>query len=323
MTTTAVLYSADAPDQAIELGSQTLSGLTERQLLWIDLASPSPGEIDAVARLVGCRPSELALAEEDSRPGLVNYGDRFHVCAKAVSLTRSTDKLVRESLSLVVGRNYVVTVHLADTDFLEQLRQREKGDSTIGALSAESFAASLLDRLLDTYFNALDVIVRDIDRVEILILGRQLPPQNLELLVAARRRIADLRRLLKAHRDVFYGMARPDFVATEHPEARLHFDALNKHYERAEDDLETARDLVVGSFELLSTRAAQKTNDTMRVLTFVTVMMGVLALVAGLLGMNFALPLFDTGMRGFVAVLVSMAAFAGVGLALAKRRGWI
>jgi len=323
MTTTVVLYSADAPDQAIELGSQTLSGLTERQLLWIDLASPSPAEIEAVSSLVGCSPAELALAGDDSRPGLVNYGDRFHVCAKAVTLARSTEKLVREALTLVVGRSYVVTVHHADTTFLEQLRQREKGESTIGALSAESFAASLLDRLLDTYFTALDVLVHDIDRVEILILGRQLPPQNLELLVAARRRIADLRRLLKAHRDVFYGMARPDFVATEHPEARLHFDALNKHYERAEDDLETARDLVVGSFELLSTRAAQKTNDTMRVLTFVTVMMGLLALVAGLLGMNFALPLFDTGMRGFLAVVGAMVVLSAIALAVAKRRGWI
>jgi Mg2+ and Co2+ transporter CorA len=165
--------------------------------------------------------------------------------------------------------------------------------------------------------------VHDVDRIEILILGRRLPPQNLELLVAARRRVADLRRMLKAHRDVFYGMARPDFMATEHVDARAHFEALNKHYERAEDDLETARDLVVGSFELLATRAAQKTNDTMSALTFVTVMMGVLALVAGVLGMNFSLPLFESGVRGFEVVVGCMALFAIVASWVARRRGWI
>lgn len=323
MTTRVILYAADAPDREIPLADASLEDLGDAQLLWVHLGSPTPEELARVATLLHCEPAQLAVAEEASRPGLVNYGDRFRVRAKAVTLERTLDPLVRDPLTLVVGRNYVVTVHASDTDFLERLRHREKGDSLIGALSAESFAASLLDWLLDTYFAALEVLVRDIDRIEIIILGRRIPPQNLELLVAARRRIADLRRLLKAHRDVFYGMARPDFMATEHPEARPHFEALNKHFERAEDDLETARDLVVGSFELLSTRAAQRTNDTMRALTFVTVTMGLLALVAGLLGMNFALPLFNTGTRGFVAVVASMLVFSGLATWIARRRGWI
>jgi Mg2+ and Co2+ transporter CorA len=323
MTTRVILYAADSPDQEIPLDRVALASLGERQLLWIHLGSPTPEELAEVASLLDCDPAQLAVPDEAARPGLVNYGDRFRVRAKAVTLDRTLDPLVRDPLTLMVGRNYVVTVHASDTDFLEQLRHREKGDSTIGALSAESFAASLLDWLLDTYFSALEVLVRDIDRIEIIILGRRIPPQNLELLVAARRRIADLRRLLKAHRDVFYGMARPDFMATEHADARPHFEALNKHFERAEDDLETARDLVVGSFELLSTRAAQRTNDTMRALTFVTVTMGLLALVAGLLGMNFALPLFNSGTRGFLLVVASMVAFSGVATYVARRFGWI
>jgi magnesium transporter len=319
----AQLYAADATDQALDLAGFSLGRLDDRQLLWVDLSSPGEAELAQVAALLGCDPRELALAEDGDRPGLVNYGDRFRVCAKGVTLSRSTEALDRHPLTLVCGRNYVVTVHADGDDFLEGLRKREKGDSAIGALSAESFAASLLDWLLETYFRALDVLVRDIDRVEILILGRRQPPQNLAMLVAARRRIADLRRLLKAHRDVFYGLARPDFMATEHPAARPHFEALNVHYERAEDELETARDLVVGSFDLLATRAAQKTNDTMRALTFVTVLMGSLALVAGVLGMNFEVPFFESGTRGFVIALGSMVAFSLVSLVVAFRRGWI
>ncbi len=189
-------------------------------------------------------------------------------------------------------------------------------------LSSESFAASLLDWLLSTYFKAMDRIVHDVDRVEVLILGKRVPPQNLQVLVAARRRVADLRRSLKSHRDVFHGLTRPDFVATEKPGSKAHFDALSQHYERAEDDLETARDLVIGSFELLSTRAAQKTNETMRVLTFVTVLMGLLALVAGVMGMNFQTPFFATGVTGFMTVVVSMVAFASLAVWLAFRRSW-
>ena len=323
MPTKVLLYSADVPDREIELSEASLADLSESQLLWIDLISPGPDELGRVAGLLDCDPAQLAPAEPAARPGLVNYGDRFRIQAKTVSLARSMEPLVREPLTLVVGRNYVITIHALDDDFLDKLRTREEGDSQIGALSAESFAASLLDWLLDTYFRALDVLVRDIDRIEILILGRRVPPDNLTVLVAARRRIADLRRLLKEHRDVFYGLSRPDFMATEHADAKPHFEALNKHFERAEDDLETARDLVVGSFELLATRVGQKTNDTMRVLTFVTVLMGSLALVAGLLGMNFPLPLFDSGVHGFLVVVGSMLGFVLLAVGVAFARRWL
>jgi Mg2+ and Co2+ transporter CorA len=243
--------------------------------------------------------------------------------AIAVSVQNGGEHVSHDGLILIVGPNYVVTVHEQDTDFLEALRQREQGDSAIGSLSAESFAASLLDWLLNTYFSVMDTIVHDVDRVEVSILGKKGPGKFLSELVRARRQVAHLRRALKSHREVFYGLARPDFTATERPEARPHFEALNKHYERAEDELETARDLVIGSFELLSTRAAQKTNETMRALTFVTVLMGSLALIAGIMGMNFELQFFKTGIHGFLIVSGSMLALSALAVWVAYRRSWI
>ena len=89
------------------------------------------------------------------------------------------------------------------------------------------------------------------------------------------------------------------------------------------DAVENARDLVVGTFELYSSRSAERTNDTMRVLTFVTVLLGTLALVAGVLGMNFQAPFFETGGRGFWTAVGAMAAAAVAALALARWRRWI
>ena len=40
MTIKALLYSADAPDREAELEGLDVASLTERQLLWLDLASP-------------------------------------------------------------------------------------------------------------------------------------------------------------------------------------------------------------------------------------------------------------------------------------------
>lgn len=320
----AVLYTVDALDQAPDLSAVAVDSLSEKQLLWIDLSSPDDAEKEQVAKLFGFDLELLRLSTSSRQlPSLISYGAFFRVTANAVSRKSGHERLELNAVTLVVGSNYVVSVHDQGADFLEGLRKREQGDSNIGSLSAESFSASLLDWLLDSYFHEIDKLVHDVDRLEITILGKKLPGEFLESLVKARRRIAALRRALKSHRDVFYGLARPDFTATEKVESRPHFEALNKHYERAEDELESARDLVIGSFELLSTRSAQKTNDTMRVLTFVTVLMGLLALVAGILGMNFELPLFQTGTRGFVIVAVGMFVFTVLSVGLAYLRRWL
>ena len=88
------------------------------------------------------------------------------------------------------------------------------------------------------------------------------------------------------------------------------------------DAVENARELVVGSFELFTTRTAQRTNETMRVLTFVTVLLGSLAVVAGALGMNFRTPFFDSGARGFWTAIGAMAAIVLAALGLARWRRW-
>jgi Mg2+ and Co2+ transporter CorA len=218
-------------------------------------------------------------------------------------------------------------VHEGGIDFMDELRAREKGDTGIGALSSESFVASLLDWLLNTYFQALELVVREIDSVEVHILGRRVAPSATSRLVAAmiqaRRRVAEIRRLLISHRDVFYGLARPDFMATETPEVRPHFVALNARMERVEDDVDHTRELVVGAFELLSMRAAQKTNDVMRALTFATVLLGSLALFAGVMGMNFELAFFHSGQKGFLIVTGIMGAIALAAMLVAWWRKWI
>jgi Mg2+ and Co2+ transporter CorA len=86
--------------------------------------------------------------------------------------------------------------------------------------------------------------------------------------------------------------------------------------------VENARELVVGSFELFATRTAQRTNDTMRVLTFVTVLLGTLAVVAGALGMNFKAPFFDTGADGFWIAIGAMGAIVLLSTLFARWRRW-
>jgi magnesium/cobalt transport protein CorA len=321
MTIRSCLYRADDRDLEVEVDAGTLARLDERQLLWVDMAKPDAAEVERIATLFSLRPSALRVPPHPHRPSLENYGSCFRIGVYA-ALDGKGGPCQARPLTLVAGENFVISVHDGDLPFIEELRRREKGDTKLGELTAESFVASLLDWQLSTYFHAVERLEHAVDEAEVAILGRRPTTGFLRKMVHARQEISELRRLLKPHRDVFYGLSRPDFTHTERPEAKPHYEALNEHFERAEDALESARDLVVGSFDLFSTRAAQRMNETMRALTFVTVLMGSLSLVAGVMGMNFGLPLFDTGMYGFMTVIGLMVAIALTALLIGRWRRW-
>ena len=51
--------------------------------------------------------------------------------------------------------------------------------------------------------------------------------------------------------------------------------------------------MLIGTFDVHMTRTAQRTNDIVRVLTWTSVILLPAVVLAGIMGMNFKVPLFD------------------------------
>ena len=292
-------------------------------LLWIDLRQADEDTLRLV--WAGCRlPDDMlaALAAEDAdpTPRLERFGTHFLVRAIAV-VEDGPDGVKGAPLTLMAGDNIVVSVHERDIPFIDDLLSREAVASHIGQLGSASFVAALLDWQLSTYFDAVARFEAGVDLLEQAILSeraRSCLPRLRQMRKAASR----LRRLLAPHRAVFGALSRPDFRHDDRPETERHFEALDTRFERAMDMVEHARNLVVGSFELFSSQTALRTDRSMRVLTFVTVITGLLATVAGVLGMNFSARVFDAGDAGFVVAVLGMLLFGGGSVVLARARGW-
>ena len=323
----AVLFDTRAPDREIDPGE--IGALTPGagQLLWVDVEGTDVATaVEAVlslAETLGFEDAERAVREAlDGKPRLLNHDDWFLVQAMAVGMVNGTH--VRSiPMLLLCGRNAVLTAHLCPLEFLQELRVREQADSRIGTLGAESFSVSLLGWLLEGYLDAVSAFESEVDHLEVELLANPRHRECLPELAALRRRASHIRRLLAPHRAVFGAMARPDFRPDANADVERQFRALEQRFERAVDAADNARDLLVGTFELYSTRSAERTNDTMRALTFVTVLLGTLAVFAGILGMNFQAPFFDTGAHGFWAAVVGMGIVTVVAVLVARWRRWI
>jgi magnesium transporter len=322
----AVLYDADHDDRELALDAIDVQALSPRQLLWIDLdAADNDAARDTLLALtrqlqLGAQADGLLQAVEAGE-SLQNYGDWFFARVVAVEHEGKL-RFSARPLGIVCGRNFVLSVHHGPLPFLDTLRDRERAETRIGSLDAESFTASLLDWAVDTYLNAVTDFEAAVDRLEVGVLSNDVDREHLPALAQLRRSASRLRRMLTPQRHLFNAMARPDFRPDADAVVNQHFQALQQHFERAVDAVENARELVVGSFELFTTRSAERTNNTMRALTFFTVLLGSLAVVTGAFGMNFRTPFFDTGDRGFWTAIGVMAVIVVSAITIARRRRW-
>ena len=106
----------------------------------------------------------------------------------------------------------------------------------------------------------------------------------------------------------------------------MHFVALA----RRRGTIETLRTYGVRFVALLLRATIGATKCTlgpcppsMRVLTFATVVLGVLACMAGILGMNFDAPFFHTSATGFWIAVGAMMSLAIAALVIGKAKRWM
>lgn len=333
MSVTSYLYDAKGRDQKVKLSARALKQIGKERLLWIDVDSRDPAELKQVAKCVGLSDESLANLSAANGARLHNYGNQIQLAIETAPAIVDMEAFARKPdgsqtkphtrLDFVISKDWLLTVHEGDIEFIRAFRAEERADTTIGSLTTHDFAAALLDLHLEAYFQEIARIEALIDKLDEQALTRPSSKTLLGRMVSLRRRVSRLRTLLSAQRPVFYGLSRPDLQIVAEAGASPHFQILAGRFERAIDEVEHTRDLVVGSFELFSSRTGQQTNELVKVLTYLTAVIGFCAAVAGVFGMNFETGFFKSGDFGFYFTIAMLFAIIIVSALIARWRNWL
>jgi magnesium/cobalt transport protein CorA len=319
----AYLYDANGNDEVVLPEDVDIRKLKKNQLLWINVLERDEDTLRRVAKTVSLEgiPFGTVMKTED-RPRIENYGNFFRFSISSVRLEKGKSPVIA-MIDYIVGQNFVVTVHEGDIEYFEEFRKREKGETEIGKLDAESFLATLLDLHIVSYFHAMEEIEQRVDQFDERILRTDVDANKLLAdMVKLRRDVSDLRRWLLPHRDVFYSLTRADFLQIAESDSVEEFKRLTAHFESAADAIERLRETVLGVFELYATKSAQLTNTFVQRLTFLTLITGTVAVIAGILGMNFKADIFDAP-NGFWFTVAGLVVVALGITAFARFRRWI
>ena len=315
------LYDGRGGVQSTNLADPRIRRRDEGQLLWIDLVSADAEQLEQAADVVGLDAVDLRRLLEADDDGLVDdQGDTIGVHAH--SLERTEDGYQPERLDLAAGSTWVITAHERDNRAIDGFQTRLETSRRVGALDGGSFVAFLLDWLFTHYMATIGAIDREIDDLDLAILRSSESGASLERIADLRRRVARVRRALAEHRELVSWPAHTEFSDVMTESAQRHFAAVGQRFEQAMTAADVTRDALSGSFDLLMSRVAQRTNDTVRILTVVSVSLLPATLLTGVMGMNFHPSFFDHP-GYFWLTLIAIAVVVVCVLITARRRRWV
>jgi len=317
------LFDADRSDKEFELSSNSVGSVGKRQLLWVDttLDDDSTDGDDFLDSLPFGTDEVRRLWASTSGPRLTVHGDYFLARVVAMRQSPQGDKPV--VLDLAVGKNVVLTAHRQPVEFLADLSRRITGDTTLGEIDSADFASVLLDGLVINYLELTDAILAEVDTLDGEALKPAGRPDLLSDLVALRHRIAAARRVLVAHRAVIAAMAGADFQVVTGSAAAPQFAALTERFDAAISAMDTAREALIGTFDIHMSRTAQRTNEAMKVLTIVSVLLLPTGVIAGFMGMNIKAPYANDDPTIFWLVLGVILVIAVGTLVVLRNRRWL
>jgi Mg2+ and Co2+ transporter CorA len=303
----AILFDRDEVEQLADLEDRPRR-LRGSKLLWVDVSERTSECASRVASAFGLAASTRdRLASSEKKAVFNDFGRYIHVTTYAPCQEDEdqTDDLV--AVECVVGENWA---------------ERVSGSGDTGVLDGPAFLATLLEWVLGAYSAAFERIEERLEEFDVNAMRGEGKDKDIEQLVTMRREVGVLRRALAAHRSALVALTHPELEALGSNASGERFQSLLQRFESTVQEARDAREAIVGSFDVLIARTGHRTNHVMKVLTLTSVILLPGALLAGVMGMNFQVGLFDATWLFYVVVALIIAV-APITLLLARGRSWI
>ena len=279
--------------------------------------------LSEIGRVFGLHPLVLEdILNTDQRPKTEDYNDYFFLVLKMINYTKETGEIEEEQLSLVLGKDFVLSFQETEGDVFDPIRERLRTDkSRARSLGADFLGYALLDAIVDSYFTILEGLGDRIEGLE-LELVTDPAPQTLRRLHEMKRTMIQLRRSIWPLREVIAGLEKSR-IEIIHPETRLFLRDVYDHTIQVIDQVETDRDILSGMLDIYLSSQSMRLNEVMKVLTIISTIFIPLTFLAGVYGMNFEnMPEIGWPYSYYVLWGV-MLAIAGGMLIFFRRKNWL
>jgi|WetSurMetagenome_2_1015567.scaffolds.fasta_scaffold118903_2 magnesium transporter len=286
ITETGKFHDVSSAAEAIEKSAQG-------GFIWLSYCKPSLEELTALIEPLGIHPLSIEDCLDDYQvPKIENFPTNTYILFNAFNYSEKT--LSIEEMNLFIGANFLITVNKgkpSDQSLFEEIIKHVEIENT-KALQGPGFLLHLvMDHIVDRKFIAIDALEDELDKAEdaILINSADFKLGDLQQL---RRDLISLRKSLFNEREILVKVCRKDSRFIDE-QAIYNFRDIYDHLAKFFELTETYREIVTSLMEMnlsmlnnMMAKAANRTNMTVRRLTFITTIFMPMTLLSGIGGMS-------------------------------------
>jgi magnesium transporter len=260
-------------------------------MVWVDLAAPSIPESLILSDTFKFHPLSVEDAMSARQyPKAEAYDGYFYVILHGIDFRGGEHCFGTHDVDFFVGPNYLVTVHDGDSRSIDDLRGHATRNPKILSEGPVALLHRIVDAMVDSYRPEIDKLEDRLDDLEKQIFDDP-QPALVRRILDEKRQVAGLRRIVTPQRDVIGRLARRDFLDVT-TEMSFRFRDVYDHLVRIADDVLIFQDRITGMLDAHLSNVSNRLNEVMKVLTVVATIFMPPTLLAGLWGMNVALPRF-------------------------------
>jgi magnesium transporter len=250
---------------------------------WVDVVDATDADLDKLAEEFSLHPLAIEDAKHHhQRPKIDRYPTHTFVVAYSSDLSE---------VDIFVGPTWVVTVRAPNeegkawdpTSAQARFQRASREPPSVGVL-----LHTIIDELVESYFDRLDQIETDVEELEERIFGEELRDERAiqQALFDQRRTLIEFRRVVAPLRDVLSEVLRREVTWIE-GDVLFEFQDVFDHLLRAVDLIDSQRELMGNAVDAHLAIISNRMNQVMKQLTAWGAIVFGATLIAGIYGMNF------------------------------------
>lgn len=266
--------------------------------------------------------TQADIMNAELRPKIEIKPDYIFLILKMPYFEKKTGRLAVEQISLILGRNYVLSFQERPGDVFERVRQTiRNAEGDVREQGSDYLAYLLVDALIDNFFAVLEKIGDATETLE-KVLMEEPNPQTLQTIHALKRQMAVLRKTIWPLREVTDSFERTSSELVS-ANTRTYLRDVYNHTVQVMDTIESIRDIVGGMLDTYLSSLSNKMNEVMKTLTIIASIFIPITFIAGIYGTNFEyIP--ELSWHGSYFVMIGMMLLiVGFMIVWFRRKKWL
>lgn len=270
--------------------------ISNEKITWIDIINPTPDDLNNLRKTYNFHDLDLEdCLSKVQRPKFEEHDEYKFIVLHFPTFMNKNYKLVMEELDIFWGVNYLVTIHSSRMtkliDMFSYIKNTETKFNKYFSQGSDYLLYKILHKMVLQIFPIMTQISHDIDWIDSNY-GSIKPAKVIEKISSLRRNIIFLQTILKPQKNIFFVFENNR--DQEEKEMDVYWGDIGDYLGKLIDMAEDYQELIEGLYSSIDTLLTFRTNNIMKLLTMISVIMLPLTFITSYYGMNIRLPFADS-----------------------------